>query len=111
RINGKSHFWDLSFGKRATEELYHRTKDPSCLNNLALHPENQNIKESLKEQLFQKLKEEGDPRMIGQGQIFDNYEYANDNTVNFYTRYMNGEKMNTGWVNESDFERNLKNEK
>ncbi|MEX2514500.1 MAG: sulfatase [Cyclobacteriaceae bacterium] len=104
RVNGKSHFWDLSFGKRPTEELYHRTQDPACLNNLALLAENQNIKESLKEQLFQKLKEEGDPRMIGQGHIFDNYEYANDNTVDFYTRYMNGEKMNTGWVNESDFE-------
>jgi N-sulfoglucosamine sulfohydrolase len=105
RANGQSQYWDWSFGKRPNEELYDRVRDPLCLNNLAIDPERQNVKESLKEQLFQKLKEEEDPRMIGQGHVFDDYEYANDATVNFYSRYMEGEKMNTGWVNDSDFEK------
>ena len=32
--NGTSTFWDLSFGKRPAEELYHIKDDPDCLNNL-----------------------------------------------------------------------------
>ena len=45
--------------------------------------------------------------MFGNGHIFDEYEYAGDNSRNFYERYMNGEDINAGWVNESDFEKNF----
>lgn len=37
--------------------------------------------------------------------VFDNYQYAHPATADFYTRFRNGEKMKTGWVNESDYEK------
>jgi hypothetical protein len=50
------------------------------------------------------LKEENDPRMFGKGHIFDEYQYANENNRGFYERYMAGEEVSHGWVNDSDFE-------
>lgn len=97
-------FWNQSFGKRPTEELYLKKSDPECLNNLSLHPEHQSTKETLKKQLFDQLRAEGDPRMFGRGQEFDNYPYADPNTANFYSRYLEGKTPKAGWVNESDFE-------
>jgi len=63
------------------------------------------LKEKLKVQLFAELKEQGDPRMFGKGHLFDEYLYADKKTQNFYNRYMSGEKLNAGWVNETDFEK------
>jgi hypothetical protein len=51
------------------------------------------------------LKKQGDPRMFGQGGVFDQYLHANPAHVNFYERYMQGEKLKAGWVNETDFEK------
>lgn len=101
------HFWTGSFGKRPQEELFNIGSDPECMNNLALHPEYQGIKAALKDQLFQELKEQGDPRMFGKGHIFDEYKYAGKNSVNFYERYMAGEDIKAGWVNASDFEKDF----
>ena len=107
RENGSSAYWDQAFGKRPQEELYQIDKDPDCVNNLALHPEFQAVKEELKESLFAKLKEEGDPRMFGQGHIFDEYVYFGNASRGFYERYINGEEMKAGWVNETDFEKDF----
>ena len=74
------------------------------MNNLAEKEEFQELRQQLKEQLFAELKEQGDPRMFGKGHIFDDYTYAHEETRDFYNRHMSGEKMNTGWVNPSDFE-------
>lgn len=104
RISGEYKFWNLSFGKRPQEELYDRKKDPYGLNNLALHPEYQNVKDRLREQLFKELKEQEDPRVLGNGPVFDNYQYAQESQRNFYERFMKGESFQTGWVNDSDFE-------
>jgi len=43
--------------------------------------------------------------MFGRGAIFDRYTYANPEQRNFYERFMRGEKVKAGWVNESDFEK------
>jgi N-sulfoglucosamine sulfohydrolase len=63
------------------------------------------LKEQMKNQLFEELKQQGDPRMFGKGNIFDEYPYANEDNRGFYERYMGGEKVRAGWVNESDFEK------
>lgn len=105
------HFWTASFGKRPQEELYQISRDPDCMDNLALHPEYQNIKAELKARLFEELKAQEDPRMFGKGHVFDAYEYAGAASRNFYERYMRGEKMEAGWVNDSDFEKDFKEDK
>ena len=97
-------YWQWNFGKRPAEELYNRVQDPDCMNNLADKPEYQKLKSHLNEQLTRELTEQDDPRILGHGSIFDEYKYADQSGVNFYERYMNGEKLNWGWVNDSDFE-------
>jgi hypothetical protein len=98
-------YWDFCFGKRPTEELYDLSKDPACLNNLAGHTDFERQKSNLKEQLFSRLKAQEDPRMFGQGKLFDDYPYADERYRNFYERFKKLEKLNPGWVNPSDFEK------
>jgi N-sulfoglucosamine sulfohydrolase len=101
---GQKRYWDQSFGKRSAEELYHLRQDPDCVQNLAGAPEHQGRKQELEGQLVSQLKKQGDPRMFGQGDVFDAYPYAEEATRNFYERYMRGEKVKAGWVEDSDFE-------
>jgi arylsulfatase A-like enzyme len=96
--------WALCFGKRPGEELYDLSRDPDCMRNLAGNPEMAELQSRLREQLFAELTAQGDPRMAGQGHVFDEYPYANPAQRNFYERFMKGEKLNAGWVNPTDFE-------
>lgn len=98
-------FWSLAFGKRPAEELYDLKKDQDCVVNLASSQEMEKKKLALKKQMEKELKEQGDPRMFGNGKVFDEYIYAADATRNFYERFMKGEKVKAGWVNDSDFEK------
>jgi N-sulfoglucosamine sulfohydrolase len=95
----------MSFGKKPAEELYDLREDPWLLDNLADEPEFQEIKEKLKRQLMDELKAEGDPRMFGGGDEFDKYPYADEKNRDFYNRMMAGEKLDAGWVNPTDFEK------
>ena len=105
RKQGISKYWDWSFAKRPGEELYHISEDPNCLNNLADDPQLAMMKAELNNQLVDELKKEGDPRIMGNGDIFDEYPYADDKDRNFYNRYMAGEKLNPDWVEPTDFEK------
>lgn len=95
------HYWQRIFGKRVQEEFYDLIADPDCMNNLAasdprhtkLHP-----------QLFEKLKQQQDPRLLGQGAIFDTYPTAGERIRGFYEQWMQGKRPPAGWVNESDFD-------
>jgi arylsulfatase A-like enzyme len=98
-------FWALCFGRRVAEELYDLKTDPDCLKNLAAQPDQQQRKEQLQRQLFAQLMAEGDPRMLGQGGVFEAEPYAHPGQRNFYERYRKGEKIKAGWVNESDFDK------
>jgi arylsulfatase A-like enzyme len=104
RGDADSKFWQLCFGKRPTEELYQVATDQSCLQNKANDPAFSGLKQELRKQLRAELTAQGDPRMEGQGYLFDNYPYADKNGKDFYKRYTAGEKVNAGWVNPSDFE-------
>ncbi len=101
---GMELYWKTNFGKRPTEELYNITNDEECMVNLANEPEMASVKQELWKLLEDELKAQGDPRMFGNGNIFDEYEVAFKNVKDFYNRYMAGEKMVAGWVIESDFE-------
>ncbi|MCX7046985.1 MAG: sulfatase, partial [Candidatus Sumerlaeota bacterium] len=98
-------FWDACFGKRPQEELYDLKKDPDCINNLADHADFRVRAAQLKQQLFEELKAQEDPRMFGKGQVFDEYPHANEQMRGFYERTMKGEKIKAGCVSDSDFEK------
>jgi arylsulfatase A-like enzyme len=69
-------YYQLSFGKRPAEELFDVERDPYCLTNLAEDPAHASLKEELWRELKAKLEETGDPRIRGEGGIFEQYEYA-----------------------------------
>lgn len=69
-------YYELSFGKRPAEELYDITTDPDCVENLADDPKHRQTVERLWKQLEGALKEQGDPRVLGEGEIFDFYPYS-----------------------------------
>lgn len=97
-------FWNLSFGSRDEEELYNLTVDSDCLHNLAADPKHTQMKTDLFATLKRELKSEGDPRIAGRGDVFDNYPYAEERVRNFHKRFSAGEAVSAGWVNEDDFE-------
>jgi len=66
---------ELGFGKRPAEELYHLTKDPDQLNNIADRPRCARVKRRLSDLLMTELKATKDPRVLGKGDAFDNYPY------------------------------------
>lgn len=75
---GESHYWQLSCGKRPAEELYDIIADPHCVNNLAQVPEHAELKADLWKDLEQELRRSGDPRIKGEGDVFEGYEYIVD---------------------------------
>ena len=105
RKNPADASWSLCFGLRAADELYHLTTDPDAMNNLAGKPQGTAVESALREQLMAELRAQGDPRMDGKGSIFDEYPHANPGHAGFYERFMGGEKLNTGWVSPTDFEK------
>jgi arylsulfatase A-like enzyme len=96
--------WMFCFGKRPADELYDLKADPDCVRNLAIGNEPRPELQQLRDVLFAELKKQGDPRMFGQGHVFDEYPHANVDHRNFYERFLQGEKLQAGWVNKSDFE-------
>ncbi len=95
--------WLLCFGKRPAEELFDLKNDPDCVNNLAAAPAQQARRGALEIQLIEELKQQGDPRMSGGGEVFDRYPYAGKER-GLYDRYLKGEKLETSWVNPTDVE-------
>ena len=86
------------------DELYDLRHDPNCLTNLADAPAYRAQMAPLRKQLFSELAAQADPRLLGQGEVFDNYPFAADELRGFYERRLRGEKPVTRWILESDVE-------
>jgi len=99
-------YWQLNFGKRPSEELYNIKDDPFCMQNLISDSNFAAIKNELEEEMNKKLTEQNDPRITGNGDIFDQYEYQGAE-ANYYNRYMGGEDVPAGWIEKSDFDKDL----
>jgi arylsulfatase A-like enzyme len=95
-------FWNWNFGFRSAEELYDLQRDPDCVRNLAEDSEHAEMKRELQKTMESKLLAQEDPRMLGDGSIFDKYPVTDG--AGFYERYLRGEKVRAGWVEETDFE-------
>jgi arylsulfatase A-like enzyme len=68
-------YYELSFAKRPAEELYDISKDPDQLVNLAGKKGYAKIKTRLSAMLMAELKDTADPRVVGGGEMFDQYPY------------------------------------
>jgi arylsulfatase A-like enzyme len=99
------YLWELSFAKRAMKELYNLSNDPYCINNLMDSDEYKNIAQALKEEMENELKKEADPRMFGNGDIFQNYESSDTRFKDAYNRIVNKkEDIVPSWINASDID-------
>jgi arylsulfatase A-like enzyme len=74
-VENKGPFFELAFAYRQEEELFDIANDPECLKNLAADPKFAAIKKGLREKMEAILKEEKDPRVLGNAAIFDTYKY------------------------------------
>lgn len=99
---GNDKNWQLGFAKRGAEELYNIKKDPECLNNLIADPAYTAVIREMKIQMTKALKKQGDSRMFGKGEVFDEYEPIEGK--DFYELFLKGKTPPTGWVNPSDYE-------
>jgi arylsulfatase A-like enzyme len=81
----RGHFYELSFGKRQADELYRITDDPECVRNLANDLAFKDKMEDLRYRMMDLLKAEGDPRALGQFEVFDDYHYLGSRKKGYET--------------------------
>lgn len=93
--HGDNKFYDYSFARRPMEELYNIQTDAACIDNLANIEDYKVIKESMWHELKRQLEETNDPRIFGNGDIFDSYDYVND-AKHSWAHYLAGD-----WVRQS----------
>ena len=68
--------FDLAFGKRPMDELYDLSKDPAQMHNIADDPTFAEQRRILWDQLMAALQRTHDPRVKGQGDLFDLQPYS-----------------------------------
>jgi arylsulfatase A-like enzyme len=78
---GARRLFDLAFGKRPEEELYDVQIDPWQTNNLAGDPRQGAVLRRLRRTLERELIRTGDPRLRGEGDMFDRSPYVTGGTV------------------------------
>lgn len=87
--NGEDYYYELAFGKRPSEELYDIRRDPHCLDNLAAEAGFAQTRERLWKDLERELRATGDPRILGNGEIFEHYRYVG-NAKHSWANYIAG---------------------
>lgn len=99
-------YWEKCFGKHENEQLFNLTTDRECLVNLAYIPDYKQKADELRALLIDELMRQDDPRVKGNGDIFDKYPFDSPEKSDFYERYMNGEikKYQTNWADPTDYE-------
>ena len=70
--------FERATGKRPAEELFDIVADPWCLTNLAVDPRHRALARSFAAKLDAELRASGDPRALGQGDVFDDYPSYSD---------------------------------
>jgi arylsulfatase A-like enzyme len=61
------------FGRRAAGQLFDVRKDPACTKDLVMDKRYTTIARQMKDSLMSLLREQGDPRATGKGDIFESY--------------------------------------
>ncbi len=70
------YLYDLSFAKRPEYELFDIVNDPWQIHNLAYDNAYAKVFKKLSKQLNNELKASDDPRVVGDGDIFDHFRYS-----------------------------------
>jgi arylsulfatase A-like enzyme len=73
---GELKYFELGMGMRPEEELYRISTDRDCMVNIANEPGYEEIRKKMWDSLQKFLTDQKDPRILGQGDAFDHYEYV-----------------------------------
>lgn len=106
RAGRENDSWNLCFGLRPHEELYKLDDDPDCMQNLAFNKRFNCVRKKLHKQLWAELKRTVDPRVRGEGDVFDSYPFYKDYLWNGYEKYMAGGDITDEVFLRSDYEIN-----
>lgn len=85
-------YYALSFGKRPEFELYALDLDPECLHNLATDERYAATAKELRARLDRMLRDEQDPRALGNGAIFDTYKYLGNRKNKGYDEWVQSQE-------------------
>jgi uncharacterized sulfatase len=70
---GVSALFEQGFGKRPEQQLFDVAADPGCRNNLAGMAAHASVRKSMREELEKALTEHKDPRLTGNGDVWESY--------------------------------------
>ncbi len=84
--SGEYKFFDLAMSKRPADELYDLHADPASAVNVADRAALAARKDQLWQQLKKQLEDQKDPRMLGNGEVFDHYEYVGSKSKSWDAR-------------------------
>ncbi len=84
-------FYEMAFDKRPRQELYNMRKDPNCLKNLAYDKKYAKVVAEMHAQMEKELKESGDLRMEGKGDVYQTYEFVGK-PLDYTKTYTSGKK-------------------
>lgn len=94
-VKSQDRFYEMAFGFRPEEMLYRVDQDPACINNVANDPALAETKRKLRERLDSVLREEKDPRALGNAAIFDTYQYTGGRQKGYDTWLKNQQEGKT----------------
>lgn len=96
-------YFELSFGMRPKEELYDLKSDTDCVHNLAADKSRAKICRELRNKMFAALKSDGDPRMFGNGALFDAYPHSFEQNRDYYNRLIRTDTLQLpNWIDVQD---------
>ena len=81
---------------RPSEELYDLRADPDCMNNLAAETAHSARRAAMQKQLFAELEAQQDPRMRGEGAVFDRYHIVSTEDVSNAMRKLESASLANG---------------
>ncbi|GIW92875.1 MAG: heparan N-sulfatase [Pirellulaceae bacterium] len=87
-IERQDRYYEMAFGKRPEFELYRVSEDPECVVNLADDPKWKEVRQQLLEQMETLLRQEQDPRVLGNAAVFDTYRYVGPRQAKGYDEWL-----------------------
>ncbi len=86
------HYYDLSFGKRLPDELYDLRSDAAGVDNVAADLFYAGTLEAMRARMLTLLKEEQDPRLLGQAAVLEGYEYVGGGGNKSYANWLKAQE-------------------
>jgi len=99
------HYFDIAYEKRPTVELFHLENDPWQTNNLAGNPDYADIQKEILQTLEDYLIKTGDPREMGNPEVFENALFYGPHGIEtegmYYETWLRKEREDNSMISSS----------